>query len=158
VRFAFRHAAAAALVVSGIVAFTAASYFALLTWAVLAGEPIGGPLAFPFMVLFALVASVGCVVLALFPTTIATEWICRTYRLSLVLQIPIASTLLVALVFGVALGVAITRGTSLGAAAWSAAIGSALLLVPLGAYWWALQSTDLLMHLAATGVRWFNGR
>jgi hypothetical protein len=71
-RFAVKHAVAGAVVVGGVVALTAASYFALLAWAVLMGEPLGGPLAFPFLVLFALVASIVSAVMILLPTTAFT--------------------------------------------------------------------------------------
>jgi hypothetical protein len=91
IRFAAKHAVAAAVVISGIVVFSAASYFALLAWAVLAGEPLGGPLAFPFMVLFAVVAGAVSVGAALLPVTAVTEWICLRRRMRLPWQITIAT-------------------------------------------------------------------
>jgi hypothetical protein len=66
-RFAAKHAVAGMIVVAGIVAFTAATYFALLLWAMLTGQELGGPLALPFMVLFAFVAGVVSVAVILLP-------------------------------------------------------------------------------------------
>ena len=148
-RFAIKHAVAAGVVVGGIVAFTAASYFALLIWSVLAGLPLGGPLAFPFMVLLALVASIVCVLFLIFPATAVTEWVCARYRLQLAVQIPVAAAVLGLLVFGVMLTLAAVQGRSIGAVASLAAIVSVILLVLLGAYWWSMQSADLLIRAGA---------
>jgi hypothetical protein len=52
------------------------SVFALLAWAVLTGEPLGGPLAFPFLILVGLIASTFAVAAVLFPVSAFTEWIC----------------------------------------------------------------------------------
>jgi hypothetical protein len=75
VRFVLKHAVAAAAVVIVVVAVTAASYLALILWVLLAGGGLGGPLTFPFMILFALVASVASI-LVLLPTTAVTQWMC----------------------------------------------------------------------------------
>lgn len=146
IRFAVKHAVAATVVISGIVAFTAASYFALLAWAVIAGEGLGGPLAFPVMVLFALVASVVSVLLVLLPTTALTEWICVKRGVHRLWQIPVATLLLAGYVFSAALVAGVAWESSVHRAASLAGILFASLLVPLGAYWWSLQSTDWLIH------------
>ena len=150
VRFAVKHALATGVVVGGVVAFTAASYFALLAWAVLAGQPLGGPLALPFMVLFALVASLGSVALILLPATAIAEWISVKKRLRVALQIPIATALAAVFVVLAALVIAVLREMSWGSAAAAAGVIFALLLVPLGVYWWSMQSADWLLR-AATG-------
>jgi hypothetical protein len=143
-RFAIKHAVASAVVISVTMALTAASYIALFVWAVVAGEPLGGPLAFPFMVLSALLASVLAAVFVLLPTTVLTEWICRKRGFRVVLQIPIATVCMGIYVFTASLLVALLRGAAPSSAALAAAIVFGLLLVPLGAYWWSMQSADWL--------------
>ena len=150
VRFAVKHAVATGVVVGGVVAFTAASYFALLAWAVLAGESLGGPLAFPFMVLFALIASLVSVGFILLPATAVAEWIAARKRLRVASQIPIAIALAVVFIVAAALVISVLREMSWGSAAAAAGWMFALLLVPLGVYWWSMQSADWLLR-AATG-------
>lgn len=144
-RFAVKHAVAAAVVIAGITAFSAASYFALLVWAVLVGEPMGGPLAFPFMVLFAVVVSTISVGAALFPVTALTEWICRRRRLGWPWQIPIATAVMGAGLLMVAVVAAAVRGGSLGSTLAPAGIAFLLLLAPLGMYWWSVRSADWIV-------------
>jgi hypothetical protein len=153
ITLAVKHGVATAIVVGGVVAFTAASYFALLAWAVLMNEPLGGPLAFPFMVLFALLTSVGSAVFVFFPTTAVTEWACVRCRVHLLLQIPIAAIVLIGYVFTAAIAIALVRGSSVATTLRPAAVVSAVLLVPLGAYWWSLQSVEWLIHLGARALR-----
>ena len=147
-RFALKHAVATAVVVAGIIGFTAASYFALLLWAALAGRGLGGPLALPFMLLGALLASVVAVLFILLPSTALTEWLGVKFRLRLLLQIPVATGVLIANVFAGSLLMAQLRNGSFSNALWAAAIVSGLLLIPLGAYWWSLQTADWLLRLA----------
>ena len=149
-RFAIKHAVATGVVIAGIVGVTAASYFALLAWAVLAGEPLGGPLAFPFLVLFALVASVVAAGLILFPATALTEWICVKNKFRLALQIPIATAFVAGYLLLAAVIAAVVRDVSLASAATAAGVVFLLLLVPLGVYWWAMQSADWLLRIAAS--------
>lgn len=149
-RFVLKHAVATGVVVAGIAAFTTVSYFALLAWAVLAGEPLGGPLAFPFMVLFALVASVVSVGAVLLPATAVTEWICVRNKLRLVFQIPMATGLVGLLLLLGAAGISVLGGMPLGSAALAAGVVFVVLLVPLGAYWWSLQSADWLVRMATS--------
>ena len=153
VRFAVKHAVATGVVVGGILTFTAASYFALLAWAVLVGEPLGGPLAFPFMGLFALVASVLSAVLIILPATVAAEWISVKRQLSVAIQIPIATALAGVFLLFVAIVISVLGGTSVVSAAGAAGFVFALLLVPLGVYWWAMQSADWLLRSATDWFR-----
>ena len=150
IRFVVKHAVAATVVVSGAVILTAASYFALLAWAVVAGGGLGGPLAFPFMVLFALLASTAAVLLVLLPTTALTEWICRKRQAHRLIQIPVATLVLAAYVLAATVVIALLAKSSVGKATSLAAVTIGVLLVPLGAYWWSLQSTDWLIHV---GIR-----
>ena len=144
-RFAMKHAVASAVVIAGIVAFTAASFLALFAWAVAAGEPLGGPLAFPFMVLLALAASAAAVGI-LFMTTALAEWICARCGWGLFAQIPASMAIL-----GTAL---LPAAFLLFDASLLAAAGMwALLLPALGAYWWSMQSVDWLLRLCSRSLR-----
>jgi hypothetical protein len=155
IRFAAKHAVAAAVVVGGITILTATSYFALLIWAALTGQPLGGPLAFPFLVLFALAASVVCVAVILLPTTALTEWMCLKRDLRVAIQIPLSVACLGAYVLVGALLMALLSEGSLAIATKNAAIVFVMLLVPLGAYWWSMQSTDWILGWA---LAWWSGR
>lgn len=148
-RFAVKHAVATAVVVGGVVLFAGASYFALLLWAVFVGEPLGGPLAFPFMVLAAFVGSALAVAFIL-PTTAMAEWIRRWWRLHLAAEIPLASALLLIAVLSTAMANGAIQATSMVSAGRTAAVVWALLLIPLGVYWWSLQGTDWLLGAIAT--------
>ena len=150
-RFAVKHVIATAVVVGGVVAFIAASYFALLAWAVLAGDPLGGPVAFPFMVLLALIASVVSVGLILMPATALAEWVAVKHQLRRAFQIPIATALAGGQLLFAALVISVLRGIPWSSAAAAAGVIFALLLVPLGVYWWSIQSTDWLLRAA---TRW----
>ena len=138
VQFAVKHAVAAAVVISGIIALTSVSYFALLVWAA----------AFPFMVLFALFGSVASVLFVLLPATALTEWICVKRRAHLLVQIPIATVLMAVCVLSAALVAATALESSVHRAASVAAAVFGALLVPLGVYWWSLQSAEWLIHSA----------
>ena len=151
-RFALKHAIAGAAVTAAIAAFSAASYFALLAWAVLAGEPLGGPLAFPFMVLASLIASVVSVCVVLLPVTAVTDWMCRKRRIRLPWQIPIATVLMGSWLVALLVATTVTRGTPIVASATFGGLAFLVLLLPLGLYWWTMQSADWIV--GAT-VRWW---
>lgn len=154
-RFAVKHAVAAGVVVANIMTFSATSYFALLAWSVLVGAPLGGPLAFPFMVLLAVVASVASVGGALFPVTALTEWICLRHQIRVPWQIPIATTAMGAWLLMLAVIAAAVRGTPIESTAVPAGIAFLVLLVPLGMYWWSMQSADWILSVS---TRWWSPR
>jgi hypothetical protein len=151
IRFALRHAAATGILVGGVVAFAAASYFALLGWAMLVGEPLGGPFALPFMVLVGLIAGVSSTVLVFFPAAALAEWIGAKRNLSVAAQIPIATGLMGAFVLLASVAVGLSRGLTLASAASIGGLIFVLLVVPLGVYWWAMRSSDWLVQSA---IRW----
>ena len=154
-RFVTKHAVAGAVVVTGITAFTATCYVALLIWAALTGGAPGGPLALPFLIVLALVASIAAVGLILLPTTMLTESMCVKRRLRIALQIPLSVACLSAYVFSGALAITLIRRTSVAAASTTAGIVIVVLLIPLGAYWWSMQATDWILGWA---VAWWSGR
>ena len=155
-RFAVKHAVAAGIVLMGSIAVSAASYFALLTWAVLADQPLGGPLAFPFLLLLAAGASLAAIVVALFPVTALTEWKCRGRNLRIVWQIPIAIAVMGTWALLLAAIASVSRA-SLASTATVAGVVFLLLLVPLGIYWWSLQCADWILGVA-NRERWFIDR
>lgn len=147
-RFALKHAVAGGVVVLLAALVAGLSWAALFLWALAAGAPLGGPLAFPFMVGGAILAATLSVVALLLPVTVAGEMIRRhLLRWSLFTEIPIATMLLavvvlvLGLLLGPALGVPRSRAFSI------AAIATGVLLLPLGAYWWSAQATDAVLGL-----------
>lgn len=126
-------------------------YFALLAFAIVMNEGLGGPLALPGMMLFALIA--GVVVAAVFAlVTALAEWICNRRALSIWHQIPVSTGILVVVVLagGLLFWQLGGRSGSNTALVWS--IGFVLLLLPLAAYWWTLQSADWLLNAGARAV------
>jgi hypothetical protein len=154
-RFAVKHTVAGCLLVGTAITTTAASYFALLAWAILVGQPLGGLLAFPFMMLAALVASVLSVGLILLPATAVAEWIAVKKQLRMLVQILIAVGLTGVFLLIAMLGLALMGEMSWGSAAASAGVMFAMLSLPLALYWWSVQSADWLLR-GATG--WFDSR
>lgn len=140
IREAVSHGVAAAVVITLSVVFAVVGYAGLLAWAVLAGQPLGGALALPFMMLAALVASTLAILTGLFPATVLAHCICRRWlHWPLLAEIPV-STLLTA---GAAVGVTVVVGLRFGVSATTSAgqgvVLAVILLVPLGVYWWVLQ-------------------
>jgi len=155
IQYAAKHAIAAIVVICSMVVLTAISYLGLLAWAVLADAPIGGPLAFPFMLLLALVLSIAAVLAVLWPVTSLTEAMCRGlgYRQTL-LQIPIAALLLFVEVASITLLIALVRHQPADRSVVSALTAGVVLLVPLGIYWWSLQAANWLIGICGALWRW----
>lgn len=148
--FVLKHLVAGGVLVVGTVALTAVLYFVLLAGAAVAGEPLGGPLALPFLVLLALVTSGLAVALVLLPTTALSEWICRKYRLPWAVQIPAATAFLGLHLLLLSLLIGALRGTPGASVTLQAGVLFGLLLVPLGAYWWTVQAVGWLIRLGVT--------
>jgi hypothetical protein len=147
-RFALKHAVAGGAVVLLAALFAGLAWLALFLWALAAGAPLGGPLAFPFMVGAAILAATLSAALLLFPVTAASELIRRRLRWPLLAEIPIATLLLgtvcLALSFVVGPALGVPRSRALG----DAVIAMAALPLPLGLYWWSAQVTDAVLGLA----------
>ncbi len=154
---ALGHALAAATVVGTTIVLTMLAYFGMLAWAVLMGEPIGGALALPFMLLLALVGSAASVILVLFPSTLLTHGARQRLNWPLITEIPIA----VVMSFAVSVLVGVVAGALLGTVEDGvrlALAATALLLVPLGLYWWSLQGTTWLLRTLRAAWRWLVAR
>jgi hypothetical protein len=149
-QYAAKHAVAATVVIACVAAFTVVSYFALLLWCVFAGAPVGGPLAMPFALLFAITASAVSVVGVLWPVTTLTDLLCRRFlHWHRIVQIPVATLLMFLYVTCWCLLVGLVTRKPAAAAIEFGAVASAVLLVPLGAYWWSLQAVDGILGVAA---------
>jgi hypothetical protein len=150
-RQAFEHALASVVVVGCAVGASIICYLGLLSWAVITGAPIGGPLALPLMMLLALLGSLASICLVLMPITALGHWLCTSARpRPVIVQIPMTTGLLIIELLIIALvsgligdyGMSTSLGLGFGAAL--------ILLVPLGAYWWTLQITDWLISMIST--------
>jgi hypothetical protein len=100
-----------------------------------------------------LAAGVASVPLVLLPATVLAAAICTRAGLRVWWQVPAGAAIILAGATVVALLSAVTGVSSASApsAVGGAAITTAVLLLPLGVYWCALQSTDWLLSTAA---RW----
>jgi hypothetical protein len=144
---AFAHATAAGIVIVGAVGLAVLGYFGLLAWAIVAGSPIGSPLALLGMVAMAFLASLIGVLGVLFPVTITADLVCRrALRWSRFAQIPVATILCLLEVLAISAAVASYRQAEVAAALKVGLLVWLVLLVPLGIYWWVLQAND--------GVKW----
>jgi hypothetical protein len=145
-RFVLKHTAAAAIVIGGSTLLAAASYLVLFLRAVASGADIGSPVAFPFMVLGGAAAAVVSVVVVLMPATISAEAAAWRLGLRILWQIPISAAVTLGLATGGGLLYAVVSSEAVSTSlAMGAAAGGAL-LVPLGVYWWALQSADWVLR------------
>jgi hypothetical protein len=140
-RFALKHTIAAGVVIAGMAVCAAVAF--IVGVVMLAAHD--SATTFPSSVPFALVAGVMSVVLVLAPITIASELFCERARLRLWWQIPLSFVLLCGVGAGLA-AVAMSAGATSTAAARAAGIATASLMIPLGVYWWALQSADWLLR------------
>ena len=162
-RLVITHAAASVVVIAGITVVGVLAYVALLVWTLAAGGG-GASLTAPATVLATMAAGVASVPLMLLPATMLAETIAARTGLRMWWQIPIAAGVVfigasIVALLAHAMGITSALGNpaptpvralvplSVGAAAGITAI----LLVPLGVYWCALQCTDWLL---GTGARW----
>lgn len=151
--FLLKHSIAAATVVLGSLGLIALVYSALLLWAVLTNGGLGGPLALPGMVLFVFVAAAASVAMILFPVTAIAEALRRKGGLNRFLEIPIATTLLIAYVAAVLTAIAFVRDWSVAGTIRGGIVFVVVQLVLLGAYWWALQATHAVASFASASWR-----
>ncbi|HSK77886.1 MAG TPA: hypothetical protein VLQ45_15655 [Thermoanaerobaculia bacterium] len=157
--FGIRHAVAVlATIVAACILWTV-TYAALLAWAVVTNEGLGGPLAYPGgLVAAAITAAVTSLVLFL-PATALAEWICRRSHWPFLAQIPVSVAVLAAVCVPVALGVQLLREVPASAASvlQSAALLFTLSLVPIGFYWWVAQTGSLVRERFRGISRWLRG-
>jgi hypothetical protein len=144
-RFVLKHTAAAAIVIAGTTLFAVVSSLLLFLRAV-AGGGDSLPVEFPVLVLGGAAAATVSVAAVLMPATILAERASQRLGLRIWWQIPISAA--------IALGLALTGGLlyagvanqPVSASLAIAAAAGGALLVPLGVYWWALQSADWVLR------------
>lgn len=118
-------------------------YVGLLLWAVVAGEPLGGPFALLGALLTAAAVVPAAVLLALLPATTLARVVRRGLRWQWWVEAPLAVVWLALLVAGgYGLLVAVGRVAPSSESAQAAGALAGALLLPLGLYWWAFTATD----------------
>jgi hypothetical protein len=146
--FLVRHFVASIVIVALPCVLWTIAYIGLLLWAVFTNRGIGGPLAYPAGILVILIAATLSCLLLLFPSTALAEWIAKRRGLPIFAQIPISVGILALLCFIYA-GVVASSDASQWLQGFS--IGFGLLfaahLLPLGIYWWTMQSGPLVFKL-----------
>jgi hypothetical protein len=133
--FVIRHGIASALTIAIPCLLWIVVYFALLIWAVIWNEPVGGPLGLPFGFFLLGAALLIAVVTILFPAVAIAEWIGRNRGWNVFFQIPL-SIALMAVIHG--LWSTLSPGIP-------ASERFRWLLLPLGLYWWISQSGPLVL-------------
>lgn len=143
--FFLRHAIATTAIVLVSCALLTAGYVVLLMWAMVAGGDPGGALFYPAGLLVCLAGGLSLSLLVFFPCTALAEWIAKRKALPFLFQIPISAGILAAacLLFAIVTGIA-RRQATLEHIVFGSAIPLAMLLLPLGFYWWIAQSGPLL--------------
>ena len=148
IRFIVRHSVAAGAVTVASLVLVIIAYFALLVWAIVVGGGIGSPVVLPLTLLLAMAGSVVCVLFILLPVSLASEIIrTRVFMGSRFLEIPISVVLLAGYVVGSTALVCMLQELELRRGLVISSIAAGVLMVPLGLYWWCLQSADWLFGL-----------
>ncbi len=124
------------------------TYFALLLWAAFTNGGIGGPLAYPAGLVFVIGVAAVSGLMLLMPSTAMAEWIGKRFALPIFAQIPISLSLLAVLCLVVVAG-ATAAGVPTSFRGFSLSLGTLFTahLVPLGLYWWVVQSGPLSLSL-----------
>src|SRR5690349_10142719 len=136
--FGIRHAVAVLSTIVAACLLWTVTYAALLAWAVITNDGLGGPLAYPGgLAAVAVGAAVGSLVLFLPATTLA-EWICRRSGWPVLAQIPLSVAALAVVCVPAALGGHFLLESPVFAASvlHAASLLFTLSLVPIGFYWW----------------------
>ncbi len=136
-----RHFLALAATVVVLTVLWTAIYILLLLWALLGGEGLGSPLAYPLGLLILLGGAVAAGLCLFLPATALAEWVARRRGCRVLAQIPLATIFfLIFCLFGGGLW-ALAAGASFtaGAAAVRGLNLFVLLLLPFGLYWWVAQ-------------------
>ena len=145
------HAVASGVVAVVTLVVASLGFFGLLLWAVLAGEPIGGPLALVGVLLTAIAFVPVMLLLFLIPATALARWLRRTLRWSWWVEMPLATVAMILCVGVVFFGLSFTDTVEQSEAGARVAGGFAgLLLLPLGIYWWSFTAADAVLRLART--------
>ncbi len=145
------HAIATGVVAVVTFVLAAVGYTGLLLWAVLAGEPLGGPFALLAMLLTAVAVVPVIVLLFLLPATAAARALRRLLRWSWWTEMPLAALAMVGLVAIAGTAAALAGHAEFsGEHAQTAGALAGLMLLPLGLYWWTFTAADGVQRLATS--------
>ena len=148
-RFFLRHLFATAAVSAFSAVLAALAYFALLGWAMVSDQGLGGPFALPFICLFGVVFGCLVSVTVLFPLTAAAQLLRTRFLPSVVVfECPALLGMALLLVGTAATTVALTLRPSFPTLLLLTAIAFSVLVGLLFAYWFVLRAADALIAFA----------
>jgi hypothetical protein len=137
------HAVATGVLAVVTFVVVAVGYVGLLLWAVLAGEPLGGPFALLASLLTAAALVPVMVLLFLMPATALARGLRRALTWPWWSEVPLAAGALAALVALAFFVLHLLEHAELSAeSAEVAAAVAATMLLPLGLYWWCFTAAD----------------
>lgn len=146
--FVARHLLAIVVTVTAACVLWTVIYLALLLCTRLAGGGLGSPASFPIGLLFILVAGTAVSMTLFLPATALSEWFARRRGFPIVAQIPISVAIFALLCFATAsTTAALGFQPTLRSVFVSFGVLFAANLLPLGIYWWVVQSGPLLLTL-----------
>lgn len=137
--FVLRHGFAIAVMVVTACALWTLCYLALLLWAIITNEGLGGPLAYPAGLLAFFLLSLAMSVCLYFPSTAIAAGLAKKFQRSFVWQIAICIGIFALLHL---IAVLVIRENPTVPLSERLLIGGTLFLlnlIPLGLYWWCAQ-------------------
>ncbi|HBL29641.1 MAG TPA: hypothetical protein DD490_22635 [Acidobacteria bacterium] len=158
IQYAVKHAVAFSAVLSAVTGFVLVGYLGLLAWAVVAGAPLGGPLALPFLLVVAVLAGTAAALGVLGPVTAFGGFLRKkAFPRHALAEIPLTTLVMTGYLILLGMVASVGFGGPAAAGFRYGLIGTVLLLVPLGVYWWALQAAAALLDLGAHLALWIRG-
>lgn len=146
--FALRHAFAIAFLTITACALWTLCYVALLLWAIISDEGLGGPLAYPAGLLAVFLTSLGMSLFVYFPATAIAAGFAKKYQLSFLRQIGICIVISALLHLIAALVIGEDPSQTPGERWGLYGALFCLNLIPLGLYWWCAQGWLVCLHVA----------
>lgn len=145
--FVLRHGFAIAVTVIMACSLWTLCYLALLLWAIISNEGLGGPLAYPAGLLAFFLLSLAMSVCLYFPATAIAAGLAKKFHCSFVWQIAICIGIF-ALLHLIAVLV-IRENQTIPMSERLLIVGALFLLnlIPLGLYWWCAQGLLVCHHI-----------
>ena len=146
--FVLRHGFAIAVMVITACALWTLCYLALLLWAIITNEGLGGPLAYPAGLLAFFLLSLAMSVCLYFPATAIAAGLAKKFQRSFVWQIAICIGIfaLLHVIAVLVIGEDLSHAPGERWGLYSALF--CLNLIPLGLYWWCAQGWLVCLHIA----------
>jgi hypothetical protein len=146
--FLARHLLAVLVIVGVAFGIWTMTYVVLLFWAGFVGGGPGGPLAYPFGLVFVLLFSTALCCCLFLPASGIAEWLAGRYGLPVFAQIPLSVAALCLLcITGVVVASAAGLFSSVSTALLALGVLVLSQLVPFGLYWWAAESGPVLLSV-----------